>query len=331
MGWFSKEPRITSRFVMKLDSEHLEILAMIVEKGGLTEGAEALGKSQPSVSRTISNLEKRLGMPLFEPGRRPLQPTHFGRMLSEIGMRIYSLNREAQTLAQNFTKGYAGHIRIGGTPIFMDGVISHMLADFQERAEGVQFDQSYGYFDSLLGKLRNKMLDMAILPMREDQIPVDCDFRPLIPGRNVIACRAGHPMTRKGPITLQEIDAYSWVAPPADSPLFRDLKGAITSIGSENFRFTFSGGTLASIQSFLIRTDCLTVLPYSVVYLMKGAGQIVSLPIKVAHPDRKLGVLTRKGETLSPMLKTFITFLEGQCENLECRMANEARIAKGRA
>jgi DNA-binding transcriptional LysR family regulator len=64
---------------------------------------------------------------------------------------------------------------------------------------------------------------------------------------------------------------------------------------------------------------------------MKGAGRIVSLPIKVAHPDRKLGVLTRKGEALSPMLKTFITFLEEQCENLECRMANEARIAKGRA
>ncbi|NVO25580.1 LysR family transcriptional regulator [Donghicola mangrovi] len=315
---------------MKLDSEHLEILAMIVERGGLTEGAEALGKSQPSVSRTISNLEKRLGMPLFELGRRPLQPTHFGRALAEIGLRIHNLNKEAQRLAYHFSKGYAGHIRIGGTPIFMDGVISHMLADFQERADGVQFDQSYGYLDSLLGNLRNKTLDMAILPLRDDQTPMDCDFRPLIPGRNVIACRSGHPLARKGPITLKEIDAYSWVAPPANSPLFRDLKGAITSIGSENFKFTFSGGTLASIQSFLVRTDCLTVLPYSVVYLMKSAGQIVSLPIKVSHPDRKLGILTRKGEDLTPMLKTFISFLEEQCENLECRMARETRIAQGR-
>lgn len=30
---------------MKLDSEHLEILAVIVEQGGLTEAAGVLGKS----------------------------------------------------------------------------------------------------------------------------------------------------------------------------------------------------------------------------------------------------------------------------------------------
>ena len=73
---------------MKLDSEHLEILAMIVEKGGLTEGADALGKSQPSVSRTMALLEDRIGAPLFEPGKRPLRPTELGESLARIGARI---------------------------------------------------------------------------------------------------------------------------------------------------------------------------------------------------------------------------------------------------
>ena len=39
---------------MKLESEHLEILAMIVEKGGLTEGAEALGKSAQVLAASSS-------------------------------------------------------------------------------------------------------------------------------------------------------------------------------------------------------------------------------------------------------------------------------------
>jgi DNA-binding transcriptional LysR family regulator len=55
---------------MKLDPRHLEILAAIVDHGGLTEGAAALGKSQPSVSRTLAQLEARIGTPLFKPGRR---------------------------------------------------------------------------------------------------------------------------------------------------------------------------------------------------------------------------------------------------------------------
>ena len=315
---------------MKLDSEHLEILAMIVDRGGLTEGAEALGKSQPSVSRTISNLEKRIGMPLFEPNKRPLQPTEFGRALSEIGLRIHNLNREAQTLVDNFKSGHAGHLRIGGTPLFMDGVISTMLADFQEQQSGAQFDQTYGYYDSLLGKLRGRLIDIAILPMRTAQVPVDCNFYPLIEGRNVIACRKGHPLTRRGPITLKEIDAFSWVSPPADSPLFRDLNRAIKSIGSENFKFTFTGGTLTSITSFLARTDALTVLPYSVVYLMKHMNVITSLPIKIEHPDRTLGLLTRKSEPLSPVAKSLIKFLTTQSENLGARMDRENQLSKRR-
>ena len=315
---------------MKLDSEHLEILAMIVERGGLTEGAEALGKSQPSVSRTISNLEKRLGQPLFEPGRRPLQPTEFGRMLADIGLRIHYLNREAQVLVEDFRIGHAGHLRIGGTPLFMDGVIAPMLADFQERIGGVQFDQGYGYFDGMMARLRNRLIDLAILPMHASQTPVDMDFAPLLEGRNVIACRKGHPLTRKRPITLAEIDRFSWVVPPAESPLFRDLKRAIASIGSENFRFTFSGGTLASITSFLARTDCLTVLPYSVVYMMQSTGTITPLPIKIDHPDRQLGILWRRDDPLPPAAKSLIHFLQRQCENLEHRMARDTRLSQGR-
>ncbi len=44
---------------MKIDPNHLEILAAIVDHGGLTEGAKAINKSQPSVSRSIANIGSR--------------------------------------------------------------------------------------------------------------------------------------------------------------------------------------------------------------------------------------------------------------------------------
>lgn len=72
---------------MKLDPRHLEILAAIVEAGGLTEGAALLGKSQPSVSRSVALLEDRVGEPLFLPTRRPLQPTELGLALAQEGQK----------------------------------------------------------------------------------------------------------------------------------------------------------------------------------------------------------------------------------------------------
>ncbi|MEM9250690.1 MAG: LysR family transcriptional regulator, partial [Pseudomonadota bacterium] len=109
---------------MKIDPRHLEILAAIVDNGGLTEGAAALGKSQPSLSRTLSQLEDRIGAPLFVPGRRPLQPTELGRALAETGRQILAADRAASEIVQQFRAGRSGRVRVGGTPFFMDGVIA---------------------------------------------------------------------------------------------------------------------------------------------------------------------------------------------------------------
>jgi DNA-binding transcriptional LysR family regulator len=315
---------------MKIDSEHLEILALIVEKGGLTEGAEAMGKSQPSVSRTMALLEDRIGAPLFEPGKRPLRPTELGEHLARLGTRIHALNVEASRLVQSYRKGHTGRLRIAGTPIFMDGVVSTFIADFQTRHPEVQIAQSYGYFDQLAVSLRNGSLDMAIVPLHHGSVPSDMTCVPLLPGRNVIAARAGHPLTRKSTITLADIDPYPWIAPPADSPLYRDLQRALKSIGKEDFRVSFSGGTLASIISILGGSDSLTVLPYSVVFLTRKFSGLEALRLKIEHPDRQLGMLTFNGATHPPAQRQFAGFLRDEFTLLQARIQHEGQVTQRR-
>ncbi|GAB1479322.1 LysR family transcriptional regulator [Paracoccaceae bacterium] len=313
-----------------MDSEHLEILSVIVEKGGLTEGAEALGKSQPSVSRSMALLEDRIGMPLFEPGRRPLRPTELGATLARLGARIRTANQEASVLVQRFRQGLAGRLRVGGSPIFMDGVVATMIAEFQSRHADVQIDQSYGYLDTLEAGLRNGGLDVAILPLHSSQVPADMDFAPLLSGNNVIACRAGHPLTRARGITLADIAPFAWIAPPANSPLYRDLQRALKSIGQDDFRVNFSGGTLASIQSVLAGSDALTVLPYSVVFLSRRTVPLETLPLKIDHPDRQLGVLTMAERQGPPAVRQFNAFLQAECERLQARMDHEQQVTRRR-
>ena len=315
---------------MKMDSEHLEFLSVIVEKGGLTEGAEALGKSQPSVSRSMALLEDRIGMPLFEPGRRPLRPTELGVTLARLGARIRTANQEASLLVRRFRQGLAGRLRVGGSPIFMDGVVATMIAEFQSRHADVQIDQSYGYLDTLEAGLRNGGLDVAILPLHSSQVPPDMDFAPLLSGNNVIACRAGHPLTRTRGITLSDIAPFAWIAPPANSPLYRDLQRALKSIGQDDFRVNFSGGTLASIQSVLAGSDALTVLPYSVVFLSRRTVPLDTLPLKIDHPDRQLGVLTMAERQGPPAVRQFNAFLQAECERLQARMDHEQQVTRRR-
>lgn len=308
---------------MKIDSEHLEILAVIVEKGGLTEAAEALGKSQPSVSRTMTLLEERIGTPLFEPGRRPLRPTELGRQLALLGARIRSQNKEASRLVQRYRRGQAGRLRLGGTPIFFDGVVARMIAEFQSRHADVQIAQTYGYFDELSASLRSGALDLAILPLHAKTIPPDMAFTPLLIGRNVIVCGMTHPLARCATITLSDLEPYSWIAPPADSPLFRDLQRALKFIGLDDFKVSFSGGTLASIFSIVVGSDALTVLPYSVVFNHQRVIPIQVLPLRIEHPDRQLGLLTVADRIPSPALPRFTAFITEKFKQLDASIKQE--------
>lgn len=308
---------------MKLDPRHLEILSAIVDHGGLTEGAEALGKSQPSVSRTLSQLEARIGAPLFQPGRRPLQPTELGRALADQGRAVLKAGKVSSEIVARYLTGHTGLVRVGGTPIFMDGVVSAKIALFQQRMPDVRVDQSYGYAAELIEKLRNGTLDIAILPLQKEGVPADLVFQPILAGLNVIACRRDHPLARKKLVTPGEISQYSWIAPPADSPLYKDLRSALKNIGAEDFRISFSGGSLASVIEVLSGSDSLTVLPYSVVFMMRDRSAITALSLEIGHPERELGLLVGSGRDQTPALRRFKSFVVSQFEALSRGIARQ--------
>lgn len=280
---------------MQIDPRHLEIVHAIAERGGLTEGAESLGKSQPSVSRTLALLEARLGQRLFEPGRRPLRPTELGRALAAEGARVAEARRSAEALAEGHAQGRAGLVRLAGTPLFMDGVVAGVVAEFQRRTPGVRIDQGYGYADALSRRLEAGSLDVAICPMTPADVPGRLDFTPILPGRNVIACGAAHPLAGRAGVTREDLARHPWIAPPRESPLNADLRRVTGALGVEDLRIGFTGGSLASVVAILSGSDALTVLPYSVVFMLRRRRVLAALPVRIDHPSRVLGLLVATG------------------------------------
>jgi DNA-binding transcriptional LysR family regulator len=301
---------------MKLDPRQLETLAAIVDGGGLTEGASRLGRSQPSLSRTVAQLEDRVGSPLFHPNRRPLQPTELGAMLAEEGRRIHKAIASAGEIVQRYRSGRSGVVRVGGTPVFMDGVIASMIAGFQNRNPGVRIDQSHGYAPDLIDSLAKSTLDLVICPLRVDEVPEGFRFDTILPGRNVIACRAGHPLLNRKGVRAEDIARHAWIAPPVDSPLYHDLKRVLAGLGCESFNISFTGGGLSAVLSMLTASDALTILPYSVVFMLRRQYSIAALSLRIEHPDRSLGVLHRPAAERTPAAQRLHADIVAQFETL---------------
>lgn len=301
---------------MKIDPRHLEMLAAIVDHGGVTEAAAVLGKTQPSLSRTISELEKRLGVSLFESQKRPLRPTEFCIQLAQYGRTILEAGKSSGEFVVRFKRGQAGALRVAGTPLFMDGVVSPILAAFQSEYPAIAIEQSYGYVQKVLDGIASEELDVAIVPIHPSRIPDGVNAQQLLPGRNVIACRIGHPLARDPDLTTEDVAHQPWIAPPPESPLYHDLRAALDKIGVKDLKVSFSGGSLTSVLNFLHESDALTILPYSVVYRLNRQNSLTALPLKVGDPDRHLCALSSKNSPDFPARARLLQYLAAEMSSL---------------
>ena len=294
---------------MKIDPKHLAAIEVIRREASLTRAAVELGTSQPALSRTLSDLEIRLGTRIFDRRSRPWTLTRLGEVFARQGATVLRAQQQATEGFEHFTVGGLDSLRLAGPPFFTDGAISFWLARFRAAYPNISFELSYGYSDDLRDAIRSGRADVAIYPVGVGDVVGDLTFTPLIDGRNVIACRSGHPILRLAfPRPLALLD-YGWVSPPPGSPLALDMSTILADLEMQEAEIVLSGGTLASVMNFVANTDCLTVLPEATVLSLGRVFGLEIVPIAARTPHRPLGLLSRPAPELSHSARAFVDFV----------------------
>ena len=301
---------------MKLNERHLMQLAAVVDAGGVSEGAALLGLTQPAVSRSLSMLEARVGEPLFVRGRRPLQATALGHELAAQGRMILSASRKAADLVTGYVRGTSGHVRVGGVPFFLDAMISRMIAEFQTHDPDVSVQQVYGNTPEMMAALEGGQIDLAIVPLGSAEAGPGFDFTVILPGHNIVAGRAGHPLMQQRRLRAADLAGYPWVAPLPGSPLMADLQAILLTIGLSELNIRYSGGSLMSVVNYMSECDALAILPHSVVFAQRKEGRIGVIPFDIPQPNRSLGILRHAKAPRSPAADRFAAHVATAFENL---------------
>jgi DNA-binding transcriptional LysR family regulator len=302
---------------MKLNESHLIQLAAVVDAGSVSKGAVMLGVAQPSVSRSLAQLEERVGQPLFIRGRRPLQATPLAIQLAAHGRRILAESRRASEVVQSLLRGARGLVRVGGVPFFMDAMISRIIASFQNDHADVVFEQSYGNLTEVGNGLRADQLDIGVVPLGTSGEPDGLSFTPILTARNVVCCRVGHPLQRTKRLSTGDLGQFPWVAPLPGSPLLADLFAIRSSLGSIELDIRYSGGSLLSVMNYMAETDALAVLPFSVWFAERKQGGIAVLPVDIPQPQRNLGILRLAGPAVNPAAAAFGDYVTKSFESMQ--------------
>lgn len=134
----------------------------VADEGNITNAANVLHVTQPTLSRQIAQLERELGQPLLLRGHGGVELTERGAILYRYACDILDLADKAEEEVALPENAVSGTVHIGAGETKVMAVLARAMKDVHERYPGIGFElrdgtsaelmESFvkGYFDFLL-------------------------------------------------------------------------------------------------------------------------------------------------------------------------------------
>lgn len=178
-----------------IELRQLRYLIAAAEAGSFSRAARSLNIKQATLSRHILEVEKRLGMVLFDRKTRGAALTPNGRTYLRTAQRIVKEFEELNAWVRATNGGHVGTLGVGFYTSFSAGNLRATLSEFNERHPDVRLCGFERDRDMLLAGIENGLLDIAIMtgetPCR------GLVSRPLWSERMLVAIPEGHPLTAR--------------------------------------------------------------------------------------------------------------------------------------
>lgn len=204
---------------MVISLPKLRHLVSLAEEGNFTRAAERLGMTQPSLSRSISELEQSCGLRLFDRGRLGVTPTAAGADLVQDARRILG---QVHAVEQNLllqSRGEAGRVALGIGPLATSWLLEALLAECLRRWPLLKITTSVDSTEMLIDKVMDGQLDFCICGANALDPGLALAIRRIKSVRLGYFVRADHPLTRTdAPLAWSDLAPYPRASGTMHSP-----------------------------------------------------------------------------------------------------------------
>src|SRR5271165_1497595 len=177
---------------MKL--HHLRDIVAIAEHGGLRAASRHLQIAQPALTRSLSELERELGAPLFERHSRGMALTQMGRAFVPRATAILNEVRRAREEVEQLQGGTRGHVTVALSIAAHIMLVPKALRSFRVRYPNVQLRIIEGVYPTIESELRNGSIDFYVGPEPGHPVPSDLLQEPVFHNTRTVLCRRNHPL-----------------------------------------------------------------------------------------------------------------------------------------
>ncbi|HVI88623.1 MAG TPA: LysR family transcriptional regulator [Dongiaceae bacterium] len=266
--------------------------------------AEQLHRTPSAVSMMLSQLEERVGAPLFESGRKG-QLTELGQFVLEEARSLIDHDERVARGIRSFAEGQLGRLDVACIPsianVFLPQTLSHLWARSPNMIFHVRDMDSRSVVEMVatekveigFGVAVDLGDDMDFMPLFDDPIDVVCG-----PKDDLI--KAPRPLAWSSLLSKRLLGNSSYTAIP--SPELRALAER-------------QAAYIPNITSLLalVRSGFgITILPR--INTLQAAGTVAFLPLEDPAAKRRVGCIRKANRSLTPGAINFIAALKAVLE-----------------
>lgn len=235
----------------------LKQLAIIVNQGSISRACEQLHLTQPTLTRSMKQLEMKVGASLLKRSRYGVVPTEIGQRLAKIGEKILAETQYSDEIIRQFHSGYQNEFILGLDPLWEIATVSHLVPALIAETKLV-FHLRTSSAANQIELLQKKELDFLIAPaylaVKQKGLQKKIIFRDR---EGIFAGKQSKLLRAREPLTLDSIANEQWIIAGAKAGFLKTLNkkaARISLTGSFNTLF----------------------------YLLENTSMLVKLPIRLA-------------------------------------------------
>ncbi|WP_223168109.1 LysR family transcriptional regulator [Nonomuraea sp. SYSU D8015] len=255
----------------------MEAFVSIARLGGFTEASRRLNRSQPAISRRIRELERSLGVALFERAGRGVSLTEAGRALLPYAEAALATIRDGERAVRDLATGPGGaqtlSLAIVGT--LADSHIVDALRTFEAefREATVELRTATSREVSALVRSGEAALGLRYFPDADPKL----ESIPLGTERLLVVVPASHPVTARRLPDLRAFQGERWLGFPPE-------RGQSDSFGHVLERLVSASGL---VNASITRIDSLTAQRR----LVEAGLGVALMPISSVREELRIGSL----------------------------------------
>jgi len=185
-----------------MELRHLRYFLTVAQTLNFTKAAELLHIAQPPLGRQIRELEKELGIELFNRLGRRISLTSAGQVFAERARNILAATDAAIVDSQRAARGEIGHIAIGFFEHIAYTLLPPLLREFQQRFPAVTVELRWFASSEQVNALTRGDVDLAF--MRSFPPEAGLNAKLILQEPFYVAIAKDHPLATKRQISITD-------------------------------------------------------------------------------------------------------------------------------